>query len=308
MIVWRKLASAELEDAWTASLGGFSGRMAVIGRPGGRTVRIEVYALSRKEGASLVRQFGGRLRLLDQRVFIHRKNARRAPIRIRGKLLVADSVKQGAAAARRFPGRKMLVVPASMAFGTGEHATTAACLRLLADLSGMQAGGWDMLDLGTGSGILALAAKLLGARRVDAFDFDPQAVRVAGENARLNAIQGVNFGKRDVTAWSPKRAWTVVTANLFSEVLIRAAPRIARAVKPGGWLIFSGVMRQQEKECVAALARCGFRVTQTVRRGKWVTSLAVKKRMKKPILDAGCRILDKRHPLFEHTSSIQHLP
>lgn len=276
MIVWRKLALAEREAAWTEQLRGFSKRMAVIGPPGGRTVRIEVYALSRREGASLVRQFGGGLRALDERVFIHPKNARRAPIRIRGKLLVADSVKQGAAAARRFPGRKMLVVPASMAFGTGEHATTAACLRFLADLSGRQARGWDMLDLGTGSGILALAAKLLGARRVDAFDFDPNAVRVAKENARLNEIAGVHFKQKDVTAWNPLRTWNVVTANLFSEVLVRAAPRIARAVKPGGWLIFSGVMRQQEKESVAALARHGFRVRQTVRRGKWVTALAVK--------------------------------
>jgi ribosomal protein L11 methyltransferase len=279
MIVWRKRVAAKCENAWTERLAGFSERLAIMGLPGGKMIRIEVYALSRKEGAALVEQSGGGLRVLDERALMRQKTARRGPIRIREKLVVVDSGKQLALAARKFPGRKALAVPAAMAFGTGEHATTAACLRFLADLSGRhEAGKWDMLDLGTGSGILALAAKLLGARRVDAFDFDPDAVRVAEENARLNDIAGVDFMRKDVTAWTPRRKWDVVTANLFSEVLIRAASRIARAVTPGGWLVFSGVMRRQEKECVASLKAQGFIVEKTIRKGKWVTILAVKEK------------------------------
>ena len=80
-----------------------------------------------------------------------------------------------------------------------------------------------------------------------------------------------------MTQWTPERTWDVVTANLFSEVLIKAAPRIARAAAPGGTLIFSGVMRHQEKECVAALTAAGFRMVRTVRKGKWVTTLAAKR-------------------------------
>jgi ribosomal protein L11 methyltransferase len=277
MIVWRKLTSAKWEDAWVERMTLFSQRLAIITLPGRKSMRIEAYALSKKEGAALLKQFGGELRILNERAFTHQKSAARGPIRIREKLLVVDSEKQRVAMARKFPGRKVLVVPAAMAFGSGEHATTAACLRILADLSERhEAGKWDMLDLGTGSGILALAAKLLGARKVDAFDFDPNAVRVAKENARLNEIAGVVFKKGDVTRWAPPGTWDVVTANLFSEVLIRAASRIARATKTGGWLVFSGVMRHQEKECVAAMKRHGFAVKKTIRKGKWVTTLARK--------------------------------
>ncbi len=277
MIVWRKLTTAKWEDAWVERLTFLAERLAIMALPGGKSIRIEAYALSKKEGAALLKRFGGELRTLNERVFTHQKSTSRGPIRIREKLVVVDSEKQRGAMARKFPGRKTLVVPAAMAFGSGEHATTAACLRFLADLGEQhEAGKWDMLDLGTGSGILALAAKLLGARRVDAFDFDPHAVRVAKENARLNEIAGVDFKKADVTAWTPPRTWDVVAANLFSEVLIKAAPRIARATKAGGWLVFSGVMRHQEKECVAALKAQGFLVKKTTRKGKWVTTLALK--------------------------------
>lgn len=279
MLVWQKLTGAQWEDAWLERLGFLDAtRLAVIGLPGRKTVRIEAYALSKKEGAALVRQFGGQLRTLKNRTFTHQEpSSGRNPTRIREKLLIVASEKQKQSAARKFPGRKILVVPAAMAFGTGDHATTAACLRFLSDLSDQrEAGAWEMLDLGTGTGILAMAAKVLGARKVTAFDFDPHAVRTAKENARLNRVAGLAVQKADVTRWTPERKWDVVAANLFSEVLVRAAPRIARATKPGGWLIFSGVMRSQEKECAAALAACGFRIEKVVRKGKWVTTLAEK--------------------------------
>jgi len=275
MLVWRKLTSAKWEDAWAERLAFVdASRMAIIGLPGRRAIRIEVYALSKKEAGALVKQFGGQLRTLKDRLFT-RQETKREPIRIREKLLVTASKRQASAAERKYPGRKILVVPAAMAFGTGEHATTAACLRFLADLADkLPAGSWDMLDLGTGSGILALAAKTMGARKVNAYDFDPNALRVARENAVLNGIAGIEFKKTEVTQWMPLKTWDVVTANLFSEVLILAAPRIAAAMKPGGRLVFSGVMRHQERECVKALTSMGFRVGKTVRRGKWVTTLA----------------------------------
>jgi ribosomal protein L11 methyltransferase len=279
MLVWRKLASAKWEDAWLERLS-FLGpqRIATFGLPGGKTLRIEAYALLKNEGAALVKQFGGQLRTIKDRIFTHQETSAREPIRIREKLVVVASEKQRDAAARKFPSRKILLMPAAMAFGTGDHATTASCLRMLCDFAaGARENNWDMLDLGSGSGILAIAAKLLGARKATAFDFDPHAVRTAKTNARTNGTAHIDIRKMDVTLWTPERTWDVIAANLFSEVLIRAAPHIARAAAPGATLIFSGVMRHQEKECVAALRSAGFCMVRTVRKGKWVTTLATKR-------------------------------
>src|SRR6202012_2096161 len=120
-------------------------------------------------------------------------------------------------------------------------------LRFLADVSDALAGQpWEMLDLGAGTGILALAARLLGARKTEAGDFDPHAVRTAKENARRNAIKGIAVKKLDVREWHPARTWDVVAANLFSDLLIEVAPKIVAAVAPGGRLVFSGILRTQE--------------------------------------------------------------
>jgi ribosomal protein L11 methyltransferase len=91
------------------------------------------------------------------------------------------------------------------------------------------------------------------------------------ENVRLNAMNSIAVKKIDVTKWKPQRTWDVVTANLFSEVLIAAAPSLSRAVRTGGRLIFSGILRSQENECVRAFRKNGFRIDAISRRGKWVT-------------------------------------
>ena len=95
-----------------------------------------------------------------------------------------------AAETKATPERPVLLIPAGMAFGTGDHATTATCLRFLADVADSLAGKpWEMLDLGTGSGILALAARVLGAKRVEAGDFDPDSVRTAKESATRRTVR-----------------------------------------------------------------------------------------------------------------------
>ena len=169
----------------------------------------------------------------------------------------------------------MLLIPATMAFGTGEHATTAMCLRMLADVSRELFGReLEALDLGTGSGILALAARQFGAGRVEACDFDPVAVRVAKENVVANDIRGIAFRRFDVLNWHPSRKWLVVTANLFSTILVKSAAQIAASIEKGGWLILSGILRAQAGEVIAAFERKGCRIERIVRRGKWVTCLA----------------------------------
>ncbi len=276
MFVWKKLASAKWEDAWLERLG-FLGptRLAVTNLAGSKTIRIEAYGLTKREADALLKQFGGQVRALKELAFAKQGNEVRDPIRIRGNLLVVASERDRRRCAKQFPSRKILVVPAAMAFGTGAHATTACCLRFLSDIAGTRDGGsWDMLDLGTGSGILAIAGRMLGARKVDAFDFDPHAVRTARENVRANGVSSIAVKKLDVTKWSPPGTWDVVTANLFSAILIRAAPAIAAATRPGGWLIFSGILREQEMDCVRAFRKKGFRIEAIARRGKWVTGRA----------------------------------
>src|SRR5437868_6016198 len=108
-----------------------------------------------------------------------------------------------------------------------------------------------MADLGTGSGVLALAAKRFGAGSILALDVDPIAISTAKENARMNRIAGIRFELADVNQWRPATAISLVTANLYSELLITVLPKLRRVP----WLIISGVMRKQEGEVVEALKR-----------------------------------------------------
>ena len=270
--VWRKLSGAQWEDAWWDRLAGVRDRLAITALAGAKTIRLEAFALTRAQAERLHTAFGGSVQV--QKTPRAVREAVRAPIRVRGKLVVVASEK-----GKPHGPAQVLIIPAGMAFGTGDHATTSTCLRFLADVSGELAGTpWEMLDLGCGSGILAIAARLLGARRAEAADFDPHAVRTAKENARLNAVTGVVVKRLDVRRWEPARTWPVVAANLFSGLLVEVAPKIAAAVAPGGRLVFSGVLRVQEKEVVAAFRQAGLRMDRVVRKGKWVSGLAAKTR------------------------------
>ena len=245
--VWRKLSAAKWEDVWWDRLSEVADRLAISSFAGAKTIRLEAFQLTKSQAEKLRRTFGGQ-------VAAQRKSKAlpppppRAPIRVRGRLVVVATGRERELAARKRGRAKVLVIPAGMAFGTGDHATTSTCLRLLADAADALAGEpWQLLDLGTGTGILALAARLLGAHRAEAGDFDRDSVRTARENARLNGIRGVAVRKLDVRQWKPQRTWPLVTANLFSGLLIEAAPTIAAAVAPGGSLIFSGILREQER-------------------------------------------------------------
>jgi len=158
-----------------------------------------------------------------------------------------------------------------MAFGTGSHPTTAGCLRLLADVaSSRPAGLWHQADLGAGSGILALAGKIFGAGTVEAIDYDRICLREVRRNAKLNRLRLDHMEVGDVHAWVPQRPCHVITANLFSDTLISSGPRLARALAPGGLLIFSGVLREQLGAVLDALQQTGLQRGFFNPRGKWV--------------------------------------
>ena len=272
--VWRKLTVVKWEEEWMERLGWLGQRLVMFTLPNSRALRIEAYHVTRTEADLLVSKFGGTVRAARALTKMELEPKPRPPLRVRGKLLVVSTEKELALVAKRYPAISALLIPATVAFGTGEHATTSTCLRLLADVAHELRGcEWDAIDLGTGSGILALAARIFGARKVEATDFDAVAVRVAKENAVANKITGVRFTRSDVLKWNAPRQWPVVLANVFSTTLIAAAPRIAGTVENGGRLILSGILRTQEDEVLAAFRKQGCRLERAVRKGKWVTLL-----------------------------------
>lgn len=126
-----------------------------------------------------------------------------------------------------------------------------------------------MLDAGTGSGILALAAKCFDAAQVVAIDNDPTAISTARSNAKANGIRGVKFVVGDVGQNVDGR-FEVIAANLYSELLVALFPQFRVSLSARGHLILSGVLRRQEPEVVRALRANRFRIDEARRCGKWI--------------------------------------
>jgi ribosomal protein L11 methyltransferase len=275
-LAWRKICHEKWVDSWQERLLWLgSERLAVTQFNGSKRVRLEIYAVTRSEAAVLKREFGGEIRNLS------RSNAdwvksivQKKPIPIRGRLRIVNLEPE---AGKNWDG-DVIFVPASLAFGTGEHATTAGCLRLLCDIVPADHTGWTFLDVGTGTGILALAAAKLGADRIHAFDADAIAVRTAKQNARLNGLSGkLRIWRQDVLKFQPESVYDVVTANLYSVLLRQALPKLVKAARKDGFLIFSGILRDQEAEVKEWLREKKLDLQESRRRGKWTTILARKR-------------------------------
>ena len=171
----------------------------------------------------------------------------------------------------------VLALDPGMAFGTGLHPTTRLCLAALeslADRGVLATGSPDggparVLDVGSGSGILAIAAGLLGAREVLAVDVDPIAVEASAANARRNRLGGV-ITAREGSAPSGDGPFDVVLANLIASLLIRLAHGLVEDVRPGGTLLASGIFEDREREVTEAFAALGLRVAERRAEGDWV--------------------------------------
>jgi ribosomal protein L11 methyltransferase len=165
-----------------------------------------------------------------------------------------------------------LRIEAGAAFGTGHHGTTTGCLVAYDGLLKAQRFA-RVLDVGTGTGVLAIAAMRTGSRHAVGTDIDAVSVRIARENARLNRararfVRADGLAHRRVAEAAP---YDLVFANILARPLVRLAPGIRRALKPGGTAILSGLLRGQQRFVFAAYLGRGFRLKRRVLRDAWAT-------------------------------------
>ncbi len=165
-------------------------------------------------------------------------------------------------------GETVIELDPGMAFGCGTHATTAMCLALLEELA---PGCAVVYDVGTGSGILSVAAALLGARQVTAVDIDELAVRTAWDNAERNGVSDrvavVQGNLLDNLAGGQA---DLIVANIIADVIINVAQDAAAALKPGGRLIASGIINDRAEEVRRALGDAGLEPVKELTGGEWV--------------------------------------
>ena len=271
MYLWRKSAELQWFKAHEDLLQDRAhGQLVVIRKPGRKRLEMEIACRSQSASSALLNEFGGRVDALPRNWLKRFARAESKPIKVGKRLLVSSVGGSLASRLSRHTRRSHIVIPASLAFGTGEHATTATSLRLLEQLTRCWNPGWSLADLGSGSGILALAGKCFGAGQVIGIDNDPAAIWVAKSNARLNKIRGTAFQLGDVLKWNPTQKNDVITANLYTDLLIEILPKLRGA----GWLILSGILRSQREELLSALQRNHLEVISSKQRGKWIAILA----------------------------------
>ena len=169
--------------------------------------------------------------------------------------------------------RVQITMDPGLAFGTGTHETTALCLELL---DGLVQGGERVLDVGTGSGILAIAALKLGARQADGVDIDPMCVRTAGENAERNGVADrfrVLVGDLSDKA---EGVYDIITANIVAAAILSLAPAVPALMAPGAKFICSGIIDTRKDEVLAGLRACGLRPVEIQEKRGWVCILCEK--------------------------------
>ena len=169
------------------------------------------------------------------------------------------------------PGDKVIEIDPGMAFGSGTHETTGMCMELLEEAL---KGGERVIDVGTGSGILAIGAALLGAREVTAIDIDPMAVKVARENIvhnglqdKITALEGNLLDHLDVTC-------ELCVANIIADVICMFAAPLNDHIVPGGLFICSGIIKEREQDVVDALTAADYTILDIRRTGEWVAMLS----------------------------------
>ncbi|KRM12072.1 ribosomal protein L11 methyltransferase [Paucilactobacillus suebicus DSM 5007 = KCTC 3549] len=160
-----------------------------------------------------------------------------------------------------------------MAFGTGTHPTTKLMLQALEMVI---RGGESMIDVGTGSGVLSIAAKLLGANNVDAYDVDDVAVRSALSNVKLNpSVEPINIAANDLLKGIHKQV-DIVVANILAEIIIPLVPQAFDNLKQGGYFLCSGIIADKFDQVAQEIKKHGFVINETLKIKDWYGIIAYK--------------------------------
>lgn len=176
-----------------------------------------------------------------------------------------DDPPDAAGAVDRIP----IILAHGAAFGSGEHETTASCLEELERLVGLA--GADVLDLGCGTGVLAIAAAKLGARSVVAVDSSPEAVEVTRSSVRLNGVGGLIRVVQGQVGAVRGETFDVVLANIYADVLLAVVRELAPLVRPGGTLVMSGVNYDDVFDVKLAYTKAGLRLVKSRALGNYGT-------------------------------------
>ncbi|MDQ0156015.1 50S ribosomal protein L11 methyltransferase [Robertmurraya andreesenii] len=160
-----------------------------------------------------------------------------------------------------------------MAFGTGTHPTTVMSIQALERTIEE---GFQVIDVGTGSGVLSIAAAMLGASRVEALDLDEVAVNSAKINIKLNKVHDRVTVRQNNLLDGISEPVDVIVANILAEVIVRFTDDAARLVKPGGYFITAGIILQKKQEVKDAITTAGFEIIETLQMEDWVSFIARK--------------------------------
>ncbi|MBM7716317.1 ribosomal protein L11 methyltransferase [Bacillus thermophilus] len=158
-----------------------------------------------------------------------------------------------------------------MAFGTGTHPTTAMCIRALEKT--VKPGDF-VIDVGTGSGVLSIAASLLGAEQVTALDLDEVAVEAARQNIALNGVEDIVSARQNNLLEGIEKSADVIVANILAEVIVRFSKKAAEVCKRNGYFIVSGIILQKKDSVADALHEAGFQIEETMITEDWVAMIA----------------------------------
>jgi ribosomal protein L11 methyltransferase len=279
---WPSLPAADATDLLIAALDEFA--LTAVDEQADGSVRVYFSDVTERDralafiGRSPNAPAAASLMVPDE-AWAERSQAALQPIRA-GRIVVAPPWSASPPAG---PDDVVIVIQPSMGFGTGHHASTRLCLRLLQQQA---VAGRSMLDVGTGSGVLALAAWRLGARPIVAIDFDSDALESAADNVARNGAGGaVALRRHDLVAEPLPQRFDVVTANLTGDLIARAAATLAACVATGGVLVVSGILATEWPPVLHAVAAAGFRLESQIDEDEWVGAAL---RPRRPLGLTGC--------------------
>jgi ribosomal protein L11 methyltransferase len=280
MLVWSKVISVDEKSFVEERFLSMAQTNAVIKRlSGSQKLQVEVYLENEKEAHRLKKELGGKVNKLEYKNWAKiNASSNRPLIKIRDKILITDNSdsKELKKIKIRYPKKIVISIPAALAFGTGDHATTSTCLRMLVDIAKdhqKKKKQWSLCDIGSGTGILPITASLMGAFKVEGFDFDPEAIVIAKRNMVINSIDGINIYEQDLFDWSPKKGktWDVITANIFANVLNPNLKKIWSLVSQNGHLLLSGILKEHHDSILKNAKSNGLPIPELHCKGKWVS-------------------------------------